>query len=127
MGAASDTFANITRQQYSDWMQRYYPRLQGLMELSTSGQLMNNQLARADATQQQALNTSTVGAANQQARYGTTTTNNASDNSLGLKAALSTAGVKNGIREAESDRQLSILTGGATSLRNLLDIGGSTQ
>ncbi|WP_315707533.1 hypothetical protein [Brenneria uluponensis] len=127
MGAASDTFANITRQQYSDWMQRYYPRLQGLMELSTSGQLMNNQLARADATQQQALNTSTVGAANQQARYGTTTTNNASDNSLGLKAVLSTAGAKNGIREAESDRQLSILTGGATSLRNLLDIGGSTQ
>ncbi|MBP2845438.1 MULTISPECIES: hypothetical protein [Dickeya] len=123
MGVASDTFADITRKQYDDWMQRYYPKLQGLMELSTSGQLMNNQLARADATQQQALNTATVGAANQQARYGATQQNNGADNSLGLKAALATAGAKNGIRDAEADRQMNILTGGSASLRNLLDIG----
>ncbi|PXW43460.1 hypothetical protein DFO54_111146 [Erwinia sp. AG740] len=126
MGVASDTFADITRKQYDDWMQRYYPKLQGLMELSTSGQLMNNQLARADATQQQALNTATVGAANQQARYGATQQNNGADNSLGLKAALATAGAKNGIRDAETDRQMSILTGGSTGLRELLKIGSET-
>ncbi|SLM63489.1 MULTISPECIES: hypothetical protein [Dickeya] len=125
MGVASDTFADITRKQYDDWMQRYYPRLQGLMELSTSGQLMNNQLARADATQQQALNTATVGAANQQARYGATQ-QNGTDNSLGLKTALATAGAKNGIRDAETDRQMSILTGGSTGLRELLKIGSET-
>lgn len=125
MGVASDTFADITRKQYDDWMQRYYPKLQGLMELSTSGQLMNNQLARADATQQQALATATVGAANQQARYGATQQIGA-DNSLGLKTALVTAGAKNGIRDAETDRQMSILTGGSTGLRELLKIGSET-
>ncbi|MCW2484849.1 hypothetical protein J5069_02950 [Candidatus Symbiopectobacterium sp. NZEC127] len=123
MGYASDTFADITRKQYADWMDRYYPKLQNLMALSTSGQLMNNQLARADSVQQQALNTATVGAANQQARYGATQQINQEDNSQGLKSALATAGAKNGIREAETDRQMSILTGGSTGLRELLKIG----
>ncbi|WP_409308668.1 hypothetical protein [Pectobacterium sp. B1J-3] len=126
MGYASDTFADVTRKQYADWQQRYYPKLQSLMELSTSGQLMNNQLARADATQQQALNTATVGSANQQARYGATQQTNQSDNGLGLKSALATAGAKNGIRDAETDRQMSILTGGSTGLRELLNIGSET-
>ncbi|GKV88527.1 hypothetical protein M9782_13805 [Pectobacterium actinidiae] len=126
MGYASDTFADITRKQYADWQARYLPKLQGLMDLSTNGQLMNNQLARADATQQQALNTATVGAANQQARYGATQQTNQSDNSLGLKSALATAGAKNGIRDAETDRQMSILTGGSTGLRELLNIGSET-
>ncbi|RUR99452.1 hypothetical protein [Pectobacterium polaris] len=126
MGYASDTFADVTRKQYADWQQRYFPKLQSLMDLSTSGQLMNNQLTRADATQQQALNTATVGSANQQARYGATQQSNHSDNSLGLKSALATAGAKNGIRDAETDRQMSILTGGSTGLRELLKIGNET-
>ncbi len=126
MGYASDTFADITRKQYADWMERYYPKLQNLMALSTSGELMNNQLARADATQQQALNTATVGAANQQARYGATQQTNQEDNSQGLKSVLATAGAKNGIRDAETDRQMSILTGGSTGLRELLNIGSDT-
>lgn len=123
MGYASDTFADVTRKQYADWQQRYFPKLQSLMDLSTSGQLMNNQLARADSTQQQALNTATIGAANQQARYGAAQQANQGDNSLGLKSALATAGAKNGIRDAETDRQMNILTGGSTGLRELLNIG----
>ncbi|MEQ9948096.1 hypothetical protein [Pectobacterium aroidearum] len=126
MGYASDTFADVTRKQYADWQQRYFPKLQSLMDLSTSGQLMNNQLARADSTQQQALNTATIGAANQQARYGAAQQANQGDNSLGLKSALATAGAKNGIRDAETDRQMNILTGGSTGLRELLNIGSET-
>ncbi|MBW5896031.1 hypothetical protein IM881_06100 [Pectobacterium brasiliense] len=126
MGYASDTFADVTRKQYADWQQRYFPKLQGLMDLSTNGQLMNNQLARADATRQQALNTATVGATNQQARYGAVQQPNQGDNSLGLKSALATAGAKNGIRDAETDRQMNILTGGSTGLRELLNIGSET-
>lgn len=126
MGVASDTFANITRQQYADWVNRYYPKLQELMDYSTSGEMMNDELARVGSTQQQALNTATVGAANQQARYGTTSQTNSEDNSLGLKSALATAGAKNGVRDAETDRQLSILTGGSSSLRSLLDIGSDS-
>ncbi|MEI7215337.1 hypothetical protein WCT97_22285, partial [Pectobacterium versatile] len=78
------------------------------------------------ATQQQALNTATVGSANQQARYGATQQTNQNDNSLGLKSALAAAGAKNGIRDAEADRQMSILTGGSTGLRELLKIGSET-
>ncbi|MBN3198176.1 hypothetical protein H5A20_05555 [Pectobacterium brasiliense] len=126
MGYASDTFADVTRKQYADWQQRYFPKLQSLMDLSTSGQLMNNQLARADSTQQQALNTATIGTANQQARYGAVQQANQGDNSLGLKSALATAGAKNGIRDAETDRQMNILTGGSTGLRELLNIGSET-
>ncbi|WP_033581038.1 hypothetical protein [Dickeya chrysanthemi] len=48
------------------------------------------------------------------------------DNSLGLKTVLATAGAKNGIRDAETDRQMSILTGGPTGLRELLKIGSET-
>ncbi|UDQ77754.1 hypothetical protein LJQ72_09460 [Pectobacterium brasiliense] len=126
MGYASDTFADVTRKQYADWQQRYFPKLQSLMDLSTSGQLMNNQLARADSTRQQALNTATIGAANQQARYGAAQQASQGDNSLGLKSALATAGAKNGIRDAETDRQMNILTGGSTGLRELLNIGSET-
>ncbi|MFJ5338110.1 hypothetical protein ACIPSD_03250 [Pectobacterium sp. CHL-2024] len=126
MGYASDTFADVTRKQYADWQQRYFPKLQSLMDLSTSGQLMNSQLARADSTQQQALNTATIGTANQQARYGAVQQANQGDNSLGLKSALATAGAKNGIRDAETDRQMNILTGGSTGLRELLNIGSET-
>lgn len=126
MGYASDTFADVTRKQYADWQQRYFPKLQSLMDLSTSGQLMNNQLARADSTRQQALNTATIGAANQQARYGAAQQASQGDNSLGLKSALATARAKNGIRDAETDRQMNILTGGSTGLRELLNIGSET-
>lgn len=125
MGIASDTYAEITRQQYDDWVTRFYPKQLELMQYATDGTLMNQQLARADTNQQQALNTATVGAANQAARYGATTTNNADDNSLGLKTALATAGSKNGIRDAQQERELNILTGGSSSVRDMLNIGGS--
>lgn len=125
MGIASDTYANLTRQQYQDWQNTYYPHLQQLMTQATDGSLMNQQLARVDQNQQQALSTATVGAANQAARYGATAMNNQQDNSSGLKAALATAGAKNGTREAQQDRELNILTGGNASLRQALNIGGS--
>ncbi|QKJ87394.1 hypothetical protein PMPD1_2452 [Paramixta manurensis] len=125
MGFASDTYADINRQQYDDWRQRFYPKLKQLMDLSTNTQLMDQQLGRATDTGQQALKSGLVGQANQMARYGVAQNTNPQDNSLGLKTALATAGAKNGIRDAEADRQMNILTGGTSGLRQQLNIGGT--
>lgn len=125
MGVASDTYAQITRDQYNDWYNRYYPRLQQLMTQATDGTMLNQSLARVDENQQQALNTATVGQANMAARYGATDNTDSTDNGLGLKSALATAGAKNGARTANEDRQLNILTGGNATLRQAMNIGGS--
>ncbi|WP_314727652.1 hypothetical protein [Serratia quinivorans] len=97
------------------------------MGLATSGQLMNDQLVRADANTQQTLNTAQVGQQNQMARYGVAQAPTTGDNSLGLRSALATAGAKNGIREGEADRQMNILTGGSASLRQQMNIGGGSS
>ncbi len=125
MGVASDTYAQITRDQYNDWYTRYYPKLQQLMTEATDGTMLNQSLSRVDQTQQQALNTAVVGQANQAARYGATNNDGGTDTSLGLKSALATAGAKNGARTANEDRELNILTGGNSTLRQALSIGGS--
>lgn len=127
MGQAADTYARLIREQYADWQNRFYPKQKELMGLATSGQLMNDQLARADANTQQTLNTAQVGQQNQMARYGVAQAPTAGDNSLGLRAALETAGAKNGIREGEADRQMNILTGGSASLRQQMNIGGGSS
>ncbi|WP_447879251.1 hypothetical protein [Serratia fonticola] len=127
MGQAADTYARLIREQYDDWYNRFYPKQKELMDLSTSGQLMNNQLARAGTNTQQALNTAQVGQQNQMARYGVAQNQAEGDNSLGLRSALATAGAKNGIREGEQDRQMNILTGGSASLRQQMNIGGGSN
>ncbi|CAI1616951.1 Uncharacterised protein [Serratia quinivorans] len=127
MGQAADTYARLIREQYADWQNRFYPKQKELMGLATSGQLMNDQLSRADANTQQTLNTAQVGQQNQMARYGVAQSPTGGDNSLGLRSALATAGAKNGIREGEADRQMNILTGGSASLRQQMNIGGGSS
>lgn len=124
MGQASDTYAQIVREQYDDWKTRYYPKQQQLMQMATNGALMNQQLNRVEANSEQSLRGATMGMQNQLGRFGVEQTQNASDNSLSLRSALATAGAKNGIREAEQDRQMNILTGGNATLRQQMNIGG---
>ncbi|HEN3614745.1 TPA: hypothetical protein U5E40_004073 [Yersinia enterocolitica] len=127
MGQASDTYANLIRDQYNDWLTRFYPKQKELMGLATSGELMNQQLTRVSDSSASSLRSAQLGTQNQLARYGTTQTANPNDNSLGLRSALATAGAKNGIREAEQDRQMNILTGGSASLREQMSIGGGSH
>ncbi|ASO51200.1 hypothetical protein D0X25_23385 [Salmonella enterica subsp. enterica serovar Kentucky] len=124
---ASDTFAQLTRDQYYDWVNRYYPKLETLMNLGTDNQLMNAQLDRTGGIAAQSLRSAQLGLNNQMARYGTIRPQNPQDNTLGLRSALAVAGVKNGIREAQQDRQMNILTGGAAPVRQQLNIGGQAQ
>lgn len=118
---ASDTYAALVREQYNDWLERYYPYMQKQMDLSDN-RLMTAQLNRVGPLAQQAQNEAQTGLDNQMARYGVNMPKNPQDNSRALTGALAVAGAKNGIREAEQDRQLNILTGASSPLRQQMNI-----
>lgn len=120
MGYASDTYAQIIRDQYDDWKNRFYPKQQELMDLATSGEMMKNQLARVDATTANSVNNAQVAQQNTMARMGVSTATDSNDNSLGLKASLATANAKNGARSAEQERQINILSGANAGLKSAL-------
>ncbi|MFQ1660588.1 hypothetical protein ACK39C_07505 [Aeromonas veronii] len=122
MGYAADTFAQITRESYQDWKNRFYPKQKELMELATNGQLLREQLGRVDENNANALRSAQQATANRNARMGVSS--NASDNSQGLRAALMTAGTENGLREQEQARQMGILTGADAGLREAIKTGG---
>lgn len=125
MGWASDTFAKITREQYQDWLTRFYPKQKELMGLATSGQLLREQLGRVEGNNVNALRAAQQATANRNARMGVATSTNPQDNSQGLRMALMTAGTENGLREQEKERQMGILTGADAGLRDAIKTGGS--
>lgn len=124
---ASDTYAQLIREQYNDWLTRYFPKQERLMQLGTNNELMNEQLGRTDGIATQSLRSAQLGLNNQMARMGVQRPDNPQDNTLGLRSALAIAGAKNGIREAQQDRQMNILTGGAAPVRQQLNIGGGNN
>lgn len=122
MGYAADTFAQITRESYQDWKDRFYPKQKELMELATNGQLLQEQLGRVDENNANALRSAQQATANRNARMGVSS--NTNDNSQGLRMALMTAGTENGLREQEQARQMGILTGADAGLREAIKTGG---
>ncbi|HFT7660994.1 TPA: hypothetical protein ACGR4R_001393 [Aeromonas veronii] len=122
MGYAADLFAQVTRESYQDWKNRFYPKQKELMELATNGQLLQEQLGRVDENNANALRSAQQATANRNARMGVSS--NANDNSQGLRAALMTAGTENGLREQEQARQMGILTGADAGLREAIKTGG---
>lgn len=122
MGYAADTFAQITRESYQDWKDRFYPKQKELMELATNGKLLQEQLGRVDENNANALRSAQQATANRNARMGVSS--NANDNSQGLRAALMTASTENGLREQEQARQMGILTGADAGLREAIKTGG---
>ena len=124
MGYAADTYAQITREQYQDWKNRFYPKQQELMEMATNGQLLRDQLGRADQNNQNSLAAAKQATDNRMARMGVATSQNANDNSQGLRMSLMTAGTENGLREQEQSRQMGILTGADAGLREAIKTGG---
>lgn len=122
MGYAADTFAQITRESYQDWKNRFYPKQKELMELATNGKLLQEQLGRVDENNANALRSAQQATANRNARMGVSS--NTNDNSQGLRAALMTAGTENGLREQEQARQMGILTGADAGLREAIKTGG---
>lgn len=124
MGYAADTFAKITREQYQDWVARFYPKQKELMELATNGKLLNEQLGRVAENNENALRTAQQATANRNSRMGVASGQVAGDNSQGLRMALMTAGTENGLREQEQTRQMGILTGADAGIRDAIKTGG---
>ncbi|WP_137538558.1 hypothetical protein [Escherichia coli] len=93
-------------------------------DLGENNSLMNAQLARVGGLATSSLRTAQMAQDNQMARYGVNRPDNPDSNTLGLRNALAIAGAKNGIREAEQDRQMNILTGASAPARQKLSVGG---
>lgn len=111
MGYASDTYANLIRQQYADYKARYLPEQEKLMSLATDDSLMGAQLQRTSENAQNAINSANQAQNNQMGRMGVATQTNTNDNSSSLSSALAQASAKNGTRSAAEERNLSILAG----------------
>lgn len=124
MGWASDTYARLTREQYQDWLTRFYPKQKELMQLATNGQLLTQQLGRVEQNNANSLRAAQQATANRNARMGVAPAQNTQDNSQSLRMALMTAGTENGLREQEKNRQLGILTGADAGLREAIKAGG---
>lgn len=115
MGYADDTMAEITREAWEDWQTRYEPVLDEMLNLVDTHQLMTDQLNRVGTNEQNSLNTAQVTQSNDMGRYGLASASNPQDQSDSVSAALSDASTKNGIRTAEQQRDLNILTGSGSA------------
>lgn len=124
MGWASDTFSRLTREQYQNWLTRFYPKQKELMNLATNGQLLTQQLGRVEENNANSLRAAQQATANRNARMGVATQQNPQDNNQNLRMALMTAGTENGLRDQEKDRQIGILTGADAGLREAIKAGG---
>lgn len=111
MGYADDTMADITREAWADWQTRYEPVLDQMLNLVNTHQLMTDQLNRVSQNEQNALNTAQVTQSNDMGRYGLSNASSPQDQSDSVSAALSDASTRNGIRTAERQRDMNILTG----------------
>lgn len=111
MGYADDTMAEITREAWEDWQTRYEPVLDEMLNLEDTNQLMTDQLGRVSQNEKNSLNTAQVTQSNDMGRYGLASASNPQDQSDSVSAALSDASTRNGIRTAEQQRDLNILTG----------------
>ncbi|WP_421174095.1 hypothetical protein [Aeromonas enteropelogenes] len=122
--SSSDIYANIVRQQYQDWYDRFYPKQKELMDLAINGQLLQDQLGRVETNNANALRSAQQETANRNARMGVATQQNSQDNSQDLRMSLMTAGTENGLREQEQARQMNILTGADGGIKNSIKTGG---
>ncbi|WP_251878985.1 hypothetical protein [Grimontia kaedaensis] len=114
MGIASDTYAEITRNMYDDWLNRFYPKQVELLQKSQSGQLLNEQLARVDSNANDAGASAKLSEANKMARYGLTPEGDVHRNA---KLSLAKVAAKNGLRDHERDRSMQTLAGAGYAVK----------
>lgn len=113
MGIANDTYAKLTRDQYDDWLERFYPSQQELLQTTQNTDLLNSQIVNAGTNIESAAAAAQTANKNQLARYGLTDPGQGVNQAQTQLAKVSSA---NSLREYESDRSLSTLTGANSSL-----------
>lgn len=107
MSYSSSTYARIQREQYDDWLNRFYPKQKELMTKMQDGTLLKEQLGRVDNNMQSSIQAAEQGNANRMARYGLSDV----DGVNSAKTALGTVAARNGLRDYERERSMQVLSG----------------
>ena len=124
-GSYQAALADLTRQQFEDYKNRFLPVQEELFGLATSDKLLNEQLERNGKNITTSFKQSEVAEAQRLGRYGLTPDETKqSTANTGLLKSLTTASVNNETRESVDDLQNSILTGQSGTPQSLADIGG---
>lgn len=120
---ASKTYAQIIRSQYQDYLNRFSPYEDRMMDLAQSRELLNDQLSRITANINSSFSNPqfSAGALTTQ-RYGIQRSADErafTTKQRGMDKALATARAKNNTRLANADMQQNMVTGGS-SVRGLI-------
>lgn len=119
-----NALADLTRQQFEDYKNRFLPVQEELFGLATSDKLLNEQMARNEKSIGSAFEQSKVAESQRMGRYGLSPDNSEQGKAnAGLLKGLTTASVNNETRESVDDLQNKILTGQGGAPKGLADIG----
>ncbi|KFA99609.1 hypothetical protein HW45_02675 [Vibrio sp. ER1A] len=118
--------AALTKQQYSDWLNRFAPTEDRLMELATSNELFDAQKERNETNAALNLRQAETSAANSGAKYGLgDRRTDQQKNNLELTNALSLASMNNEGRQAIGDLQRQIISGASSGAKQKInEVGG---
>ncbi|AYO17104.1 hypothetical protein D0812_22200 [Vibrio owensii] len=122
----SDTMGSITRAQYQDWLERFAPTEEKLIELATGDQLYTELENRNQETAEGNLQRAQSQAASSLEKYGLSDSRTDSQkNNLELTNALSLASMNNEGRQAVGNLQRNIIAGTSSSAtQSINDLGG---
>ncbi|MBM7070868.1 hypothetical protein JQC92_02280 [Shewanella sp. 202IG2-18] len=116
--------ADLTREQWEDYKNRFLPVQNELLELSQNDQLLTEQLARNETNIENSFNSAEQNESIRMGRYGLSNLDTQqSKNNNQLLKSLTTASVNNETRQAVDDLQNKIITGQGAARAQLADIG----
>jgi len=119
------TLADLTRDQWNDFKNRYLPTQQELFGLATSDKLLTEQLGRNKVNIDNSFANSEKSESMRLGRYGLEAEDSQQNNiNTSLLKSLTTASVNNETRSAVDDLQNKIITGQSGAPKTLADIGG---
>jgi len=113
--SASETLAQIHREEWEDWKDRFQPRLEDLARQAQSGELTKADVKRADKSVVSSFDRSEDAQKLRLSRLGLQQDSRqsaASKRMLGLNETATRASVRNNTRIAGQDRDMQILAGG---------------
>lgn len=121
---ASKTYANIIRDEYADYMSRFQPYENKVLDLAESRELLNQQLGRITTNVNRSFSNPNMNAgALMQQRFGTSQNQQEQSSQFrnnNRNQALSVAHAKNNTRLADADRRTGLITGSNNSRQNLM-------
>lgn len=120
----SNTMADLTREQWTDFQNRFLPVQNDLLALADNDQLVTEQLGRNKHNVDNSFSLAKQGESMRLGRYGLSPDNSKqNDNNTGLLKSLTMASVNNETRSSVNDLQNKIITGQGGAPQSLADIG----